>query len=366
MRNKVLSISTDRNIFRNESSVQARALNYAKFFPEYHQIVFSLKYNKLDKNKKIDNLYLYSTDSIFRFMYVFDSIWIASSLLRKNRTDWVITTQDPFETGLVGLILSIIYKTPLQVQVHTDFLSPYFTRGSFLNKIRYFLAKIVLPKSSRVRVVSRKIKNELIKNNLQSSEKIDILPVLLNKNTSPNILDEDFGMVYDFDKKILVVSRLEKEKNINLAINVFANLVRKYPNWGLIIVGSGSEMRELGLLVEKLNISKNVVFEGWKDNVGDYYKKVDILLNTSNYEGYGLILSEARLESLPVVSTDVGIARDLLGDDWVCPVNDRDCLISKIERLLVDKDSQNSPSKDLIEDDMSSYAEKYSNLLKNI
>jgi len=102
-----------------------------------------------------------------------------------------------------------------------------------------------------------------------------------------------------------MVSRLEKEKNIPLAISAMKDMTKKYPKIGLVIVGSGSEKKNL-----KLN--NNVVLDGWRDKetIYSYYKSADLLLVTSDYEGYGLTIIEALASGLPVLSTDVGIARE--------------------------------------------------------
>jgi glycosyltransferase involved in cell wall biosynthesis len=72
-----------------------------------------------------------------------------------------------------------------------------------------------------------------------------------------------------------------------------------------VIVGDGSEKN-------KLKLDDNVVLDGWqnKETIYSYYKTADMLLVTSDYEGYGLTIIEALAAGLPVLSTDVGIARE--------------------------------------------------------
>ncbi len=62
----------------------------------------------------------------------------------------------------------------------------------------------------------------------------------------------------------------------------------------------------------KLKLDDNVVLDGWqnKETIYSYYKTADLLLVTSDYEGYGMTIIEALASGLPVLSTDVGIARE--------------------------------------------------------
>ena len=77
----------------------------------------------------------------------------------------VVTAQDPFETGLGalrGIRSSRAPETPLHLQVHTDFLSPWYARGSWKNKLRARIADKILPQAAGIRVVSERVKQSLI------------------------------------------------------------------------------------------------------------------------------------------------------------------------------------------------------------
>jgi glycosyltransferase involved in cell wall biosynthesis len=79
-----------------------------------------------------------------------------------------------------------------------------------------------------------------------------------------------------------------------------------------VIVGSGSELKNLKSRVLNLKLQDNVIFERWQDKeiIYSYYKTTDLFLITSDYEGYGLTIVEALASNLPVLSTDVGVARE--------------------------------------------------------
>ncbi|MEY4747070.1 MAG: hypothetical protein RLZZ416_119 [Candidatus Parcubacteria bacterium] len=221
----------------------------------------------------------------------------------------VVSVQDPFETGVVGWLIALLKRSPLHVQVHTDFLSPEYSRHSFLNRARRFFAGFVLRRATRIRVVSSNLKRGIEARYVLKAP-ITVLPVFVDverfRFAIPDpALQERFAR---FSRKILVVSRLEPEKNVALAMRTFAEC--SHENACLIIVGDGSERESLEALAQKLVPSRKIFFEGARDST-PYYKLADLLLLTSRYEGFGVVIAEALAAGKPVISTNVGAAREL-------------------------------------------------------
>ena len=227
----------------------------------------------------------------------------------------LVTAQDPFECGLVGYVAAKILRIPLQLQVHTDFLSKYFWQESLLNKIRVLMAKFLIPKADCVRAVSERIKKSLGKG--------IVLPIFVDAEKIKNApIRTDLRAKYpQFDFIILMASRLTKEKNIGLAIEAMKEVIKKYPKTGLIIVGEGPE---------KKKDTANIIFESWSDDLASYYKTANLFLLTSNYEGYGRTLVEAAVASCKLISSDVGIAEAILEKENIFEPGDKKSLEEKI------------------------------------
>ena len=247
---------------------------------------------------------VYPTDSRSRLLYGIDAIHIARGLPRPD----VVSAQDPFEAGLVACFIAWMKGAPLYVQVHTDFLSPEFVQHSMLNKLRVLIAGFVLRRAARIRVVSEKIKKG-IEARYKRVAPVTVLPIFvdverLHAAHADPALSSRF-ITYGW--RILVVSRLEPEKNIELAIRAFAEAASD--GACLIVVGEGSERKRLESLARELKITGHVFFEGEQDSV-PYYQLADLVLVPSRYEGYGLVIVEALAAGKPVLSTDVGVARE--------------------------------------------------------
>lgn len=301
---KILAIGSDKNIFDAESASRKRQEAYAKQFGSLGIIVFSRPSDKVQPFER-GPLQGYPTNVRFRILNVWRAVRIARSLARPD----VVTAQDPFEAGLIAWFISVFHGTPLHVQVHTDFLSPEFTKLSFMNKVRVFIAGFVLRRASKVRVVSERIRASIQKN-YRLRVPLTVLPVFVDREriARASASDELKKRLEYFKTKMLVVSRLEKEKNVALAISSFAQGAPE--DAGLIIIGEGRERTALKKLVEALGLRERVLFEGEQDPA-PYYKNSDLVLLPSKYEGYGMVIVEALAAGKPVLCTDVGVAREV-------------------------------------------------------
>ncbi len=306
---EILSISRDKRFFEDNSDVLKRHIGYANNLDRLDIIVFTLKNSNFRDKKISSKFWVYPTNSFCRWLYLIDATRIGRRLIKPD----LITAQDPFECGLVAWLLSRFFGSELELQVHTDIGSRYFRKESFINKLRFLIAKILLPKASKIRVVNNRIKDFInLKFNIENN-KINVRPIFIDtENIRKSEIKTDLRKKYpQYEKIILMASRLSKEKNISLAILAFKEVIKNQNNTGLIIVGSGPEEYKLKSLVKKMNLESNIKFEPWTDDLVSYYKTTDLFLVTSFYEGYGMTIAEAKAANCPVISSDVGSARDL-------------------------------------------------------
>ncbi|MBX4197909.1 glycosyltransferase [Candidatus Parcubacteria bacterium] len=371
----ILSIGTDRKLFVDGSAVRERTAEYGRLFDELHIIVFAKRSLHLEPFLIAPNIWVYPTNSSSRFLYMRDARRIAKHIAAERKytqANTVITVQDPFETGKVGLYLKKTLGLSLQVQIHTDLYSSYFKKGALLNRLRLYWAQKILPQADEIRVVSKRIKESLLKRGI-APDKIDVLPIYTAVPVSQ--AQSDAPSKYpQFNFRILMVGRLTQEKNIAFALAVFKDLLKKYPKAGLIIVGEGPEKQTLMYLAQKLNIASSVVFEPWQQDLSSFYNSSEIFLHTSLYEGYGLVLIEAGLAGMPIVTSDVGIADEILKDGinaLIYPVNDKNSCLRKIMRILENNHIRHQFKMRLSEDlpkvllrDKEQYVKHYSQLLE--
>ncbi len=143
------------------------------------------------------------------------------------------------------------------------------------------------------------------------------------------------------DNVLGTVARLDPIKNHKMMVKSLKNVLRSYPDTILIIVGDGPERESLELLVSELGLSSHVIFTGYKHDIHNYLKIIDIFLLTSFSEGTAMTLLEAMATGLPCLVTDVGGNPEIAKDGetgFVVPNDDEKALTDKICNLLRDQD----------------------------
>jgi len=332
-------LSTDARIFESGSTVSKRMVEYGDLFNELHVVVYTEQWFR--KKKLSGNVFIYPTNTQFKLFYFWGAYGICEKILKSDK-NFVVTSQDAM-TNILALLLRLQFKFFFQVQIHTDFLSPYFRKESLKNFIRYVGYCLSVRYADCIRVVSKRAKDSLVSKFHTPYSKIKVLPIFVDiekiKNTSITV---DLHKKYpQFDFIVLMVSRLTREKNIHLAIQALKDVVIQYPKTGLVIFGDGPKKKKLELQAISYKLQANIVFEGWVDDVISYYKTADIYLLTSNYEGYGMALIEAAASGCPIVTTDVGVVGDILMNNesvLVCGSEDISCLVRNIVALEKSKE----------------------------
>lgn len=137
---------------------------------------------------------------------------------------------------------------------------------------------------------------------------------------------------------IVMISRLEKVKNIEGVINVVARLCDTTSrNIRLTIAGSGALEQELKKKVEEMDLQKHVHFLGFITDPYPHLCNADLYVLNSHSEGFSNSLVEAMYSGTPVLSTTVGAASDIIEDSkngFLTSVNDEEELYLKLLKIV--------------------------------
>ena len=134
--------------------------------------------------------------------------------------------------------------------------------------------------------------------------------------TNPITVEHD-GYEYAFNEKqkeIIYVGRLDfVQKRVYRVIDTWNYLEERFPDWRLTIVGDGEDRENLENHVKYLGL-KRVSFEGFQKPI-DYYKRASILLLTSDFEGFPLVLAECMsFGVIPAVYNSYSAVKDIIED----------------------------------------------------
>lgn len=296
----VLSISTDTKIFDVNSDAHARQKKYAELLG-WVKIIIMCRAGHGYLQAQAVEFRLIPTNSRSRLLYGWD-VWQRARVLPKPD---VITVQDPFETGLIGLFISWRLGVPLHVQVHTDFTVPGFVQHSVLNRVRRIIAWQVLRYATRIRTVSQHAVEVMHDRGIDAP--ITVLPIYIDLTKFAAIERVNHSR---FKISMLYIGRLEWEKHPCLVVDALHAARKAGHDAGLTIVGEGSARALLEERVRRYGLEGFVDFVGWQSDTTPYLAQADVLLVPSRYEGYGLVIVEALAAGVPVIATDVGVARE--------------------------------------------------------
>lgn len=168
--------------------------------------------------------------------------------------------------------------------------------------------RYVYRKSDRFLVLSDCYKEEFLRfTRLKDARRLDIMinPVTINAE----------GYVFRQGlkrKEIIYVGRLDfVQKRVSRVIDTWSYLEKQNPDWHLSIVGDGESRKDLERHVEELGL-RRISFEGFQSPL-KYYERASVLLLTSDFEGFPLVLAEAMsFGVVPVVYHSFAAVDDII------------------------------------------------------
>ena len=169
-----------------------------------------------------------------------------------------------------------------------------------------------------VRAVSIRVKEDIVKHYNIDSAKIDVIPngVDISKfNPEARMLQRkavrsELGLTQE-DKVIVFPAHEFERKGLAYIIDAVRLIHRK--DLFVIITGQDDPNKFLPEIRNK-ELEKYFIFKGKVDNMAPYYAVADMLVLPTNYEPYGLVITEAMAVGLPVIVSGLAGASDFIKD----------------------------------------------------
>ncbi|NYH08465.1 glycosyltransferase involved in cell wall biosynthesis [Pseudomonas moraviensis] len=126
------------------------------------------------------------------------------------------------------------------------------------------------------------------------------------------------------DKPVLgAVGRLVAGKGFGCLLDAFAEALLQRPDLQLVILGEGTGRAVLEARIDELQLRGKVLLPGHLDDAAQLYRAFDWVAMPSLNEGLGLIMQEAVMAGVPVLSSELEVFREQLADTgWYAPVQD--------------------------------------------
>ncbi|HLG29158.1 MAG TPA: glycosyltransferase, partial [Candidatus Brocadiales bacterium] len=223
-------------------------------------------------------------------------------LLRKENIKLLHT--HGYKADIIGLMASKILNIPIVSTAHG------WTACSKNVKLYESLDRFVLRFFDKVIAVSDSVKERLLKSHI-SPQKIEKIynAIELKVHTPNSELPTPNSELH-----IGAIGRLSIEKGLNYFLEAGKEVISRYPQTRLLIVGDGPERQNLEIMAERLAIKDKVIFCGFQKDIGKIYSILDVVVLSSVTEGLPLTLLEALAHEKPVVATKVGGVPELIKD----------------------------------------------------
>jgi glycosyltransferase involved in cell wall biosynthesis len=135
------------------------------------------------------------------------------------------------------------------------------------------------------------------------------------------------------------VGRLHADKDQATLIRAFSQISRDFPKAKLLLIGKGKKDVEYRSLVENLGLSGRVLMPGPVTDAFRYFRAFDVYVSGSDREPFGIVLTEAMLANIPVISTDCGGAPEVLGEHAFYFERGNDSALAQWMKELIQMDS---------------------------
>ena len=235
-------------------------------------------------------------------------------------------------TGVLAYILHHKEHIPYVITEHwTRYLD---TNNSYSGFLRKKVTEYVVKRAQSIIPVSQELKRAMLVKGLCNA----------NYQVVGNVVDDFFYKIQDnisrSKKRILHVSCFaERQKNIKGILRAIQRVSIERNDFEVIIVGTGIDYESVVEEARNLNVLDTIVHfvgEQTPQQVSDWMHQSDFFVLFSNYENCPVVLLESLACGIPIISTEVGNAHELITskNGRLIPVGDENALYFNIKWML--------------------------------
>lgn len=315
----------NENLFENEISEE---VNYKYMLPQ--KIIDKSLYYR-ERKKNIFYKMLYS------FMLSYEKYTIKKNYLEFSKDREIVID---FKSGdflkLINLENRVDKKRICWLHGEITKLNKYEKRKKFLREN--------LNKCDKVVCICEDMKNGVIKEIPELKEKLEVIynPFDIEKI---KIKSSDYSEIKDNEKNLLednyiiMVSRLDNvQKDFDTLIKAFKIVNQKRKDIKLYLLGEGPDREKIENMIKDEDLQEYIKLLGVKKNPYPWIKNSKLLVHSSRYEGFGLVLVEALILGKVVISSNCKVGpREILNNGEygsLVEVGDYNAMAQEILELL--------------------------------
>jgi len=232
------------------------------------------------------------------------------SLFRKIKPD--IVHSHLFDDSIASLIASKIafVKRRIITKGDTGFHYYYTPKWVVFDKLNNFLATDII-------AISEESKRMIIEKEKANLKKINLIHHGIPIESATSQMEDvknKYIEKWQLRDKIVVgtIARFIEWKGYIHIVNAAEKLIQNNPLFVFLFVGNGEQKDEIRNLVAQKKIEENFIFADWiiPEDIPSLFGLMNVYLHAAKYEPFGLVIVEAMLNGIPVVSSNTGSAAD--------------------------------------------------------
>ena len=321
---------------------------------DYNITIFTIypngEFEKSLSNKiKLKSLYNKRYNELSKIQKVFVplKVWINKNQIYNKYIKENFDVEIAFLEGPITRLISVRNSGTKKVAwIHND-ISRVFG-NNLKSKIKRHIDEKIYNKFDELVFVSKDNKKsfeKIYKNNAVKKE------IIYNYINSENILkksnDEIPEIFAEDELNFVTVARLVEQKGIDRLIRVHSKLIKENLKHKIWVIGDGPEYKKLESLVDSNNVKDTFKLLGKRENPYPYIKKADYFCLLSYFEGYGMVLEEAKILEKDILITNTAAREAVEGYEYATIIENNENDIYKVlkEKILKGKDTINKSEK---------------------
>ena len=177
------------------------------------------------------------------------------------------------------------------------------------------MQKKVAPKLKKIICVSKPSMQDTIQELQVKPEKLEVILNGIDVDT----FKPDKNMKIIENRIVTTASADIPLKGLRYLIDALPKVLEDFPKTHLIVIGKSPNESKIRKLIEDLDLNEKVIFKSnlSEEEIVDIYHTSQIAVIPSLYEGFGFGAGEAMACGTPLISTDSGGLKDVIGDSAV-------------------------------------------------
>lgn len=315
-----------------------------KLQKEYDITIFTLYAGgifeqELNKNVKLVSLYdkPYEEMSEFQKKNIPIKVLTCGKSIYKKYLKGKYDVEIAFLEGAITRIFSYKGSSKKIVWVHND-ISKVFGTG-FKANLKLKIDKKIYSAYEKIVFVSNDNKNAFNKlfKKYEMEQKQEVIYNYLDKSRIIEKANMEIGQDY-IDKNItsiITVARLVKQKAIDRLIRVHKRLINENLKHNIYVIGDGPEKDSLKAQIKEAKVEDSFILMGKRENPYPYIKRGDYFALLSNFEGYGMVIDEAKILNKNIIVTKTAAIEAVKGySKKLILENDEDAIYEGLKQIL--------------------------------